>query len=167
MQRIASSHQIRRPWSGFTLIELLVTVTIVMILASMTLPLAETAVKRNREQELRTALWKIREALDAYKRASDDGRIAKDAGESGYPKKLDMLVNGVEDIMDPEKRKLYFLRKLPRDPFNQNDSVPADGTWRKRSYASPPDDPKEGEDIFDVYSLSSDTGLNGIPYREW
>lgn len=164
MPGIASHRNYR---SGFTLIELLVTVTIVMILAAMTLPLAETAVKRNREQELRAALWHIREGLDAYKRAADDGRIAKGADESGYPQKLEVLVNGVEDIKDPKKGKLYFLRRLPRDPFNADTSVPAEETWGKRSYASPPDDPKEGDDIFDVHSLSEGTGINGIPYREW
>lgn len=153
--------------SGFTLIELLITVTIVMILAAMTLPLAETAVKRNREQELRAALWHIREALDAYKRVADEGRIAKNADESGYPKKLEDLVEGVEDIKDPKKRKLYFLRSVPRDPFNLDMTIPASGTWGKRSYASPADDPKEGDDVFDVFSLSEGTGINGIPYRKW
>lgn len=153
--------------NGFTLIELLVTVTIIMILATMTLPLAETAVKRNREQELHAALWHIREALDAYKHASDEGRIAKNADESGYPKKLEDLVNGIEDIKDPKKRKMYFLRSLPRDPFNPDTSIPAAETWGLRSYASPPDDPKEGDDIFDVFSLAEGTGLNGHPYREW
>lgn len=152
---------------GFTLMELLVTVTIIMVLASLTLPLAETAVKRNREQEFRIAVWHIREALDAYKRASDDGHIAKTADESGYPKKLIDLVSGVEDIKDPNKRKLYFLRRLPRDPFNIDTSIPAEDTWGKRSFVSPPDDPKDGDDVFDVYSLSKDIGLNGIPYREW
>lgn len=153
--------------SGFTLIELLVTVTIVMVLASMTLPLAETAVKRNREQELRAALWQIRGGLDSYKQASDEGRILKEAGASGYPEKLKDLVEGVEDSKDPKKGKMYFLRRIPRDPFNHDMSIPAEETWGQRSYASPPDDPKEGEDIFDVFSLSEDTGINGIPYREW
>lgn len=157
----------RRHYRGFTLIELLVTVTIVLILAAMTLPLAETVVKRNREQELRGVLWQIRGALDNYKRAADEGRIAKNADESGYPKKLEDLVEGVEDIKDPKKRKLYFLRRVPRDPFNHDMAIPAADTWGKRSYDSPPDDPKEGEDIFDVFSLSEGTGINGIPYKEW
>lgn len=157
----------RRHNRGFTLIELLVTVTIVMILAAMTLPLAETAVKRNHEQELRGVLWQIREALDNYKRAAEEGRIAKNADESGYPKKLENLVEGVEDIKDPKKRKLYFLRRIPRDPFNHDMTIPAAETWGQRSYASPPDDPKEGDDIFDVFSLSEGTGINGIPYKEW
>lgn len=152
---------------GFTLIELLVTVTIVSILALVAMPMMQIVVQRNKEQELRTALWQIRKAIDAYKQAADDGRVAKAADESGYPKSLDDLAQGVDDKKDPEKKKIYFLRRIPRDPLVSDPSVPAADTWGKRSYESGPDDPQEGADVFDVYPLSDKSGLNGIPYREW
>ena len=153
--------------SGFTLIELVITVAIIAILASVAMPLNELVVQRSKEQDLRRALRDIREAIDAYKQASDEGRIAKGVGESGYPKRLKDLVSGVEDQKSPKKDHIYFLRRLPRDPFAADATLGAEATWAKRSYESPPDDPKEGEDVFDVYSLASGVGLNGQPYREW
>lgn len=152
---------------GFTLIELAVTVAIVGILAAMALPFAETAVQRARESELRTALRQIREGLDAYKRAWDEGRIERDPTDTGYPQRLEQLVEGVEDIKRPDRARLHFLRRLPRDPFHPDPEAPPAATWGKRAYASPYDAPYEGEDVFDVYSLSERAGLNGIPYREW
>lgn len=153
--------------AGFTLIEMVVTVAIVGILASVAVPLAEVTMQRSKEAELRHALRQIRESLDAYKRATDEGRVTKSATESGYPKKLDDLVNGVPDARNPGEAKIYFLRRLPRDPFYPDQASPAANTWGKRSYASPPSQPREGEDVFDIYSLSERTGLNGVPYREW
>jgi len=153
---------------GFTLIELLVTLAIVGVLASAVVPLAELTVKRTKENELRVALRKIRGALDEYKRAVDEGHVEKKADESGYPPSLDVLVEGVPDEKTPNKDKMiYFLRRIPRDPFSSDADVPAQRTWGKRSYASPPDAPEEGKDVFDVYSLDEGTGLNGIPYRKW
>lgn len=152
---------------GFSLIELLVSAAILGVLASVALPLAEMTSKRERERELRTALRDIREALDAYKRAGVEGRIPIQQGASGYPPALDALVMGVVDVKDPGGRMLYFLRRVPRDPFFNNRAVPAAETWGKRSYASPPDSPKPGDDVYDVYSLSSDVGMNGVPYSEW
>ncbi|HEX5632644.1 MAG TPA: type II secretion system protein [Gemmatimonadales bacterium] len=158
----------RRAQSGFTLIELLVTATIVAILATVALPLAELGVKRQRENELRTALRELRGAIDAYKQAADSGRITKKADATGYPPSLAALVDGVEDARDPEKeRKIYFLRRLPRDPMHPDEAVPPADTWGKRTYASPPDEPKEGPDVYDVYSLSTGASLAGIPYRQW
>jgi general secretion pathway protein G len=151
---------------GFTLIELLVTVAIVAVLASVALPLNELIVQRANEQELRRALRDMRDALDAYKQASDEGRIPRRVGGSGFPPRLDDLVAGVEDQRNPRKDKIYFLRSLPRDPFAPN-SASASDTWGKRAYASAPEDPREGDDVFDVFSLSAATGLNGRPYREW
>lgn len=151
---------------GFTLIELIITVAIVAILASVALPLTELVVQRAKEQELRTALRQIREAIDAYKQAADEGRIARKADESGYPPSLEALAAGVEDIKSPQKRMIYILRRLPRDPFAPP-NLPAAETWGKRSYESPPDNPREGDDVFDVYSLAPGTGMNGVAYREW
>ena len=153
--------------SGFTLIELVVTVAILALLSTVALPMAELAVKRSKEQELHTALRQIRDAIDAYKQAYDEGRIIQKVDASGYPPTLEILVQGVDDAQSPIERKMYFLRRLPRDPFSRNNNLPAAETWGKRSYASSADDPQEGDDIFDVYSLSPGAGINGIPYREW
>ncbi len=153
--------------TGFTLIELVVTVAIVAILASVALPLNELVTQRAKEQDLRRALRDIREAIDAYKQAADEGRILRKIGESGYPRRLEELVEGVEDQKDPKKARIYFLRRLPPDPFFADAATAPAQTWRLRSYASPPDDPREGEDVFDVYSRSEVVGINGRPYKDW
>lgn len=152
---------------GFTLVELLITVAIVAILSSIALPMTELVVQRNKEQELRSSLRQIRDAIDAYKQDADEGRIARLIGQSGYPRSLEDLVAGVEAINDPKKGKIYFLRRIPRDPFVQDTDMLPEQTWGKRSYESRPDAPQEGDDIFDVYTLSTGSGLNGIPYKEW
>lgn len=152
--------------AGFTFIELVITVAIVAVLASAAMPLAELTVQRGKEVELRQALQQLRVAIDAYKQAVDDGRIPKLANESGYPKSLDLLVNGVADTKSASKSTIYFLRRLPRDPFAEP-GMPASQSWALRSYASSPQAPQEGDDVFDVYSRSPHSGLNGIPYREW
>ena len=145
---------------GFTLVELLVVVAIVALLASIAAPLAEMSWQRGKEQELRHALRQIREAIDAYKRASDEGKIERKADASGYPPNLAVLVDGVEGKSDPEKSKIFFLRRVPRDPMTGED-------WGLRSYASPANDPQPGKDVYDVYSRSDEVGLNRVPYREW
>jgi general secretion pathway protein G len=145
---------------GFTLIELLITVTILALLASVALPLAEVAVQRTKESELRQTLRDIREAIDAYKRAADDGTLERAADASGYPPSLAALAEGVADKRKTDGAKLYFLRRVPRDPMSGED-------WGLRSYASSASEPQPGKDVFDVYSKSPDTGLNGTPYREW
>jgi general secretion pathway protein G len=152
---------------GFTLLELLITVAIVGLLASIALPLSEMATQRAKEQDLRRALREIREALDAYKRASDEGRITRLADQSGYPPSLAALVQGVADAKSPSGATLYFLRRVPRDPLAADASVAAETTWGLRSYDSPPDAPRPGKDVFDVYSMSAGVGLNGVPYKEW
>lgn len=153
---------------GFTLIELIVTVAIMGILVSAALPLAELAAKRTKERELRQSLRQIRTALDEYKRAVDEGRVARKADESGYPPSLEVLVEGVPDAKDPAKKRLiYFLRRVPRDPLADDAALAPARTWGLRSYESPPDAPREGRDVFDVHSLAPGVGLNGVPYREW
>jgi general secretion pathway protein G len=152
---------------GFSLIELLVTLAILGLLASAAVPLAELNVRRAKEQELRHALREIRGALDAFKQASDDGRIARAADATGYPLSLQQLVEGVPAQRDPQKRPIYFLRRLPRDPFYAGPATDAAQTWFLRSYASPPDAPQSGQDVFDVMSTSEETGINGVPYRQW
>ena len=145
---------------GFTLIEMVITVAIVALLASIALPLAEVTVQRNKEKDLRVALRDIRTAIDAYKHAADEGAIERKADETGYPPSLAALVEGVQDKRKPEGGKLYFLRRVPVDPIS------GEG-WGLRSYASSPKEPSEGKDVFDVYSKSAETALNGTPYREW
>jgi general secretion pathway protein G len=152
---------------GFTLVELVVTVAIVGLIATAAFPLAEMTSRRAKEHELRLALREIRDAIDRYKTAADQGRIVLEVGESGYPPNLEVLVDGVDDARSPESSKIFFLRRLPRDPFFPDGSSPAAATWGLRSYESPPDDPQPGDDVFDVHSLSNRVSITGVPYREW
>lgn len=156
----------RRRIAGFTLIELVVTLALLGVLAMLAAPMAEVAVKRSREQELRVALREIRGALDRYKRAADQGQITRQLGDSGYPPNLDVLVDGVPLVGKGEGKRLFLLRRMPRDPFADT-ALPAVRTWGLRSYSSPPDDPRAGDDVFDVYSKHPGNGLNGVPYRQW
>lgn len=156
-----------RPSHGFTLIELLVTLAILAVLATLAVPVAQVARQRTQEQELRLALRDIRHGIDAYKRAADDGRIEHSLGSSSYPKNLQLLVDGVPDQRDPKHNKIYFLRRIPRDPMNINADLEDADTWGKRAYASEANDPQEGDDVYDVYSTSSTIGLNGVPYNKW
>ena len=153
--------------NGFTLIEVVITVAIVSLLATAIFPLAELAVQRNREEQLRDALRQVRTAIDAYKEAADQGQVELEVGASGFPPTLDVLVDGVVDVSDPNLSLMYFLRRIPRDPLYPDQSVAPAATWGLRSYESSADDPQPGEDVFDIYSLSRREGLNGIAYREW
>jgi general secretion pathway protein G len=148
-------------------VELVITVAIMGILALMAVPLVELASTRQKEADLRTALRQIRTAIDAYHQAVLDKRIASPADASGYPPRLEVLAEGVPDITKPDLGKIFFLRRLPRDPFFPDQEASAAESWGKRSYASAPEEPQEGADVYDVFSLSQGKGLNGIPYKEW
>lgn len=152
---------------GYTLVELLVTAVIVSILALSAFPAAELALRRSKEHELRRSLITIRSALDAYKQAYDEGRITPVHETSGYPPSLETLVEGIPDAKDVNGAKIYFLRRLPRDPFSTDLNAPAASTWATRSYVSSAQQPKEGKDVFDVFSRSDEIGINGVPYLEW
>lgn len=187
------------PRSGFTYIELMVAVAIMAVLALSAMPLSDWLRQRAQESELRNALRQIRTAIDAYRRAADEGLIAKAEGASGYPRSLADLVRGAEKSegavgarpgatteapartnADPPAAaepmtagtggrpgRLYFLRRVPRDPFFPDARVPAELTWGLRSSESPPDRPAPGKDVFDVYSLSPRRAIDGSYYRTW
>lgn len=159
-----------RSWSakvrGFTLIEMLVVVLIMGILAGAATPILQLERRRSQEAELRESLRTIRNALDAYKHAWDEGRIIHNVEESGYPHSLRELVDGVTDVRSPGRQKMYFLRRLPRDPL-ADPALSAEQTWGMRSYASSPDAPEAGADVYDIYSMNPGTGLDGNVYRKW
>ena len=152
--------------TGLTLIEVIIAMTILAILASAVIPLAATTVRRTREIELRRSLREMRTAIDQYKidydRAVKEKKIIPTLGDTGYPKELEELVTG-DDWGDlyPYKRK--YLRRIPRDPFDANEEG-----WGLRSMADDPDSLSwGGDDVFDVYSQSTETGLDGTPYNTW
>jgi general secretion pathway protein G len=158
---------------GFTLIELVVTVAIVGVLASIALPVLQLSVQRVKESELHENLRLIRAAIDAYKKDVDEGHIAKSIEQTGYPPNLEILVHGVEDIKDPKKHKLRYLRRIPLDPMQPvagRDYI-ADSeqinNWGLRSYSSEAERPYESDDVYDVYSRSKQVGINGVPYAQW
>ncbi|MDC6170542.1 type II secretion system protein [Paucibacter sp. XJ19-41] len=151
---------------GFTLMEMLVVLAMLAVLAGAARPLLQVSVQRSQEFQLREALRQIRGGLDAYKRAAEAGQIQLSPEDSGYPQELMDLVRGVPDAKSPEGRKLYFLRRLPRDPFADSTLEPAQ-TWGLRAADSPPDEPRPGRDVFDVYSQSERRGLDGSRYRDW
>ena len=152
---------------GYTLIEMVVVVAIVGILAAAALPLVELSHRRSQEADLRQALRQLRGAIDAYKRAAEQGHIALAPEASGYPATLQLLVDGVVDAKSPDtSKKLYFLRRLPRDPL-ADPVLPAERTWAQRCHDSPPQAPRPGPDVFDVASMSNGIALDGSRYADW
>ncbi len=152
---------------GFTLMELVVTLSLLGLMAMLAAPMAELSVQRVREQELRTALREIRSALDLYKAAAEQGLIERRVGDSGYPPDLETLASGVRNQKSPGHEPMFFLRRIPRDPFAPADARPASASWGLRSYASTAQAPAAGDDVFDVYTQSTAIGLNGLAYRDW
>jgi general secretion pathway protein G len=150
---------------GFTLVELLAVVLIVAILAAAARPLLTLTARRSQEHDLRAALRQIRNALDAHKRASDIRQIEVAPQASGYPSSLRALVDGVPLAARPEQR-VYFLRRLPRDPF-ADPRLPPEQTWALRSSDSPADRPTAGRDVFDVMSRSEQRAIDGSRYGDW
>ena len=158
---------------GFSYIEMVFSVAMLALLAAVATPYLEKNIQRKKETELRQNLRQIRTAIDAYKAAADAGKIKRAVGDSGYPPSLEILAEGIEDITSPNKQKLYFIRRIPADPLFPLNSQPTErainpaDTWGKRSYASDADYPREGADVYDVYSLSSDIAINGVAYSDW
>src|SRR5437868_13091325 len=153
-RKIISSSRTR----GFTLIELIVATAILVILTGMALPLARVSIKREREHELRRDLWEMRDAIDRYKDAADRSAFQTKVGTEGYPPDLETLVKGV----DVGGKKVRFLRRIPVDPLTGKDE------WGLRSEQ---DDPESeswgGQNVFDVYTKSQGTGLDGTKYSQW
>lgn len=157
---------LQRKQSGFSLIELMVVLAIMAVLSLMAAPVVSMQVKRQKEQELKMALQEIRQGIDAYKKASDQGLVMPTP--NGYPASLTELMDGVTNVKLPVETKIYFLRRIPRDPFYAGPTAtPAAETWGLRAYSSSPANPQAGSDVYDVYSLSTGKGLNGVPYGQW
>ena len=143
---------------GFTLIELIVATAILVILTGMALPMARVTIKREREHVLRRDLWEMRDAIDRYKDAADRGAFQAKVGTEGYPPDLETLVNGV----DVNGKKVRFLRRIPVDPMTGTNE------WGLRSMADDPtSDSWGGQNVFDVYTKSQGTALDGTPYKDW
>ena len=147
--------------AGFSLAEMVITCAVMVILAAVVLPTARVTDRRLKESELRSALREMRYAIDEYKRYSDAGLIPVELNTDGYPKKLDVLVEGVELVGQIDK-KVKFLRRVPIDPFTGKDE------WGMRSYQDESDSHSwGGENVYDVYSLADGTGINGVAYSKW
>jgi general secretion pathway protein G len=146
---------------GYTLVELVIVCVTLTVLAGISMPVVKFTVKRSKEMELRTALREMRAAIDEFKRYSDSGLLPVELGTDGYPKELEVLVEGV-DVIGQIDRKVKFLRRIPIDPMTGKDE------WGLRSYQDDWDATSwGGENVYDVYSLSEGVGLNGVPYTLW
>ena len=143
---------------GFTLVELIVATTILLILTGMAVPMARVTIKREKERRLHHALWEMRDGIDHYKDAADRGAFQVKAGSEGYPPDLETLVKGV----DVGSRKMRFLRRIPVDPMTGNSD------WGMHSIQDDPNsDSWDGNNVFDVYTKSQGTALDGTKYKDW
>ena len=162
--KVEGLRHIRRR-DGYTFVELLVVSVILLVLASAVLPLARVTIQRQREIELRRSLREMRDAIDRFKDAADLQMIAATdlkAGAEGYPEKLEILVEGVKVTGDASGKKLKFLRRIPIDPMTKSNE------WGMRSYQDDADSTSwGGQNVFDVYTKSEGTGLDGTKYRTW
>jgi len=154
-----------RGQQGYTFVEVVVVTAILLILASAVMPLAQVTSQRQREAELHRGLREIRTALDRFKDAVDSGQIAQselEPGNEGYPPDLETLVEGISAANDASGRKLKYLRRIPIDPMtNRTD-------WGLRSYQDKPESTSWGrQNVFDVYSKSEATALDGTKYKDW
>jgi general secretion pathway protein G len=144
--------------AGFSLVELIVATTILLILTGMALPVARVTITREKERQLRQALWQMRDAIDRYKDAADRGAFQIKVGSEGYPPDLQTLVDGV----DVGGKKIRFLRRIPIDPMTGGTD------WGTRANQDDPDsDSGSGENVFDVYTKSQATALDGTKYKDW
>ena len=158
MNESMNSRKVSRRDRGFTLIELIVATAILIILTGMAVPIMRNAVQRERERELRADLWLLRDGIDRYKDAADRGAFQTKVGSEGYPPDLDTLVNGV----DVAGKKLKFLRRVPVDPMTGK------AEWGMHSMQDDPTSDSWGEqNVFDVYSKSQATALDGTKYKDW
>jgi general secretion pathway protein G len=151
----------RSAWKqrGVTLLEMIAVITILLILMGAAVPVVKVAVKRQREVELRRALWEMRGAIDRYKDAAERNAFVPKLGTEGYPPDMDTLVKGVEIAGG---KKVRFLRRIPVDPMTGNTD------WGLRSMQDDPDSESwGGQNVFDVYTKSNGTGLNGTKYKDW
>ena len=147
-----------RPERGFTLLELIIATTILVVLSTMVVPLARLTIQREKERQLRNDLWMMRDAIDRYKDAADRGGFQTKVDSQNYPPDLDTLVKGV----DVQGKKIRFLRKVPTDPMTGTTE------WGMRSMQDDPDsDSWGGQSVFDVYTKSTGTGLDGTKYKDW
>ena len=150
--------RIRRSERGFTLLELIIASAILVVLSSMAVPLARLTIQRERERMLRTDLWEMRDAIDRYKDAADRGGFQIKVDSQGYPPDLETLVKGV----DVQGKKIRFLRKVPIDPMTGTTE------WGLRSMQDDPDsDSWGGQSVFDVFTKSQGTALDGTKYKDW
>lgn len=152
---------------GYTLIEMLVVLAVIGLLAALAMPLAEITVQREKERELRRALWEIRDAIDAYRRAREQGAVLGAPDTAPYPPTLAALTEALPDQRASRQGQvLRFLRQVPRDPF-ADPELPAERTWGLRSYLSEADKPQPGAEVYDVHSRAEGVGLNGVPLKQW
>jgi general secretion pathway protein G len=158
MRLTVPREDLMRKMRGFTLIELIVATAILLILTSLAIPLARVSIKREKEHELRRALWDLRDGIDRYKDAADRGAFQTKVGSENYPPDLDSLVKGV----DVQGKKLKFLRRIPIDPMTNSTE------WGMHSMQDDPDSDSWGEqNVFDVFTKSQDTALDGTKYKDW
>jgi general secretion pathway protein G len=155
--RVSTSRRVARK-NGFTLLELIVAMTILMVLTAVAMPVVRVTIQRGKERELRRDLWEMRDAIDRYKDAADRGAFQVKVDSQGYPPDLETLVKGV----DSNGKKLRFLRRIPVDPMTGKTE------WGLRSMQDDPDsDSWGGQSVFDVYTKSEGTGLDGTKYKTW